>query len=171
MRLSRLCFTALAGLCGAAMVAGAIAQPMSMPGRRGGLWKTTMTGMGQQGGSMTMSMCVDPTKEHSFSPFNGPYAHSPAGRAEAECSKHEIHKIPDGWAFESVCARAGGSVTTSGKITGDFQSHYHLELVTSGGGPERHMSMDNTWVGPCPAGGAQNSVTLPDGRVINIPAH
>jgi len=172
MRTPRPLIITLMGLCGLAAVTIAIAQPLGMPSRKGGLWKTTMSGMGQQGGGMTMSMCVDPATEHGFSPFNNPYAHGPAAaRAESECSKREAHPIPGGWAFTSVCARPSGVVTTSGTVTGDFQTHYHMEMNTSGGGSERHMVMDSTWVGPCPAGGGENTVTLPDGRVITIPHH
>ena len=118
---------------------------------------------------MTMRQCVDPATERNFSPFSG----GPGGRGAADasnCAKRDIHRIAGGWAFESVCTQNGKTVTSSGTITGDFQSHYHMEVSTSGGGSgPQHMAMDNTWVGACAAGGQGNTVTLPDGRVITIP--
>jgi hypothetical protein len=157
----------VAALCGAAVAA--LAQPTGMPGRRPGEWRTTMSGMGRDGGGMTMEVCVDPARERSFSPFDRPFGHGPPGGEDQACSKRDVHPIPGGWAFSSVCDRDGRTVTTSGRITGDFRSHYHMEMVSDGGhGGERHMTMDGDWVGPCaPGGGA--TVTLPDGRVITVP--
>ena len=115
---------------------------------------------------MTMRMCVDPATEHSFQPYNGPMNHGPGG--QSDCSKHEAHRIADGWAFSSVCTRRGETVTSSGTVTGDFQSHYRVEINVQGSGPPRHMTMESTWLGSCPAGGG-NSMVMPDGRVINMP--
>jgi hypothetical protein len=144
---------------------------MGMPGRRAGLWQTTMSGMGAEGRGMTMSMCVDPAVERSFSPGAGAYSRGPGGGGESNCSQEEAHRTANGWSFRSVCTRRGGVVTTSGRLTGDLQSHYHLEIVSTGEGPEKHMTMDAAWTGPCPSGGAGQSITLPDGRVIQIPTH
>ena len=127
-----------------------------------------MSGGGMQGHSMKMRQCVSPATERSFSPFE----HGPPGRRGADdfkCSKRGVHRTAGGWAFESVCLRGGKTVTTTGTLTGDFQTHYRMDLVSRGGEGPQHMTMDNTWVGPCPAGGGKNTVTLPDGRVISIP--
>ena len=154
-----------------AAATAALAQPMGMPARRGGEWRTTMSGMGDRAGSMTMKMCVDPATERSFSPFRGPYAHGGGGE-EPTCSKRDVHQIPGGWAFESVCGnRQGGTTETSGRVTGDFQTHIHMVLDTNRGQGVHHMEMDQTWLGPCPAGGEGRTVTLPDGRTITIPSH
>jgi hypothetical protein len=158
-----------AGLLAAAASA-AIAQPMEMPARRAGQWQTTMSGMGQGGAGMTMTMCVDPATERSFSPFNGAYGQR-GGQAPV-CSKREVHRVADGWAFESICPdRAGGTTATTGVVTGDFQTHMHMVLDTKGARGDHHMVMDQTWLGPCPAGGGGRTVTLPDGRTITIPPH
>lgn len=151
-----------------AMAAAVLAQPMAMPGRRAGLWEMSMSSAAMQGHAMKMRQCVDPATERNFSPFNsGSGGH---GADAVNCSKRDVHRIVGGWAFESVCTQNGKPVTSSGTITGDFQSHYRMELATTGGGGgPQHMTMDNTWVGACTPGGQGNTVTLPDGRVITIP--
>ena len=155
-----------AGLA-AIIASAAVAQPMQMPARRAGQWQTTMSGMGQGPAGMTMTMCVDPATERSFSPFN---AHR--GGEEQACSKRDAHPVPGGWAFESVCPdRQGGMRTTSGVVTGDFQTHIHMVMDNKDSRGAHHMVMDQTWLGPCPAGGGGQTVTLPDGRTITIPTH
>jgi len=153
----------------AAIASAAVAQPMQMPARRAGEWQMTMSGTGE-GSGMTMKMCVDPATERSFSPYGGPYGHR--GADETACTKHDVHPVPGGWAFESVCPdHRGGTTATSGVVTGDFHSHIHMVVDTKTERGPHHMVMDQTWVGPCPAGGAGQTITLPDGRTITVPPH
>ena len=161
-------FALAAGL--AAMAAAALAQPMSIPARRAGQWRMTMTGAGMPSG-VTLTECVDAATERSFSPFRSGGPPGARGPSEADtCSKRDVHKIANGWAFESVCAGRGGAPTTSsGTVTGDFRTHIHLVVDTKGANGARHMEMDQAWVGACPAGGGGHTVTLPDGRTITIP--
>lgn len=168
MRSSRLLIAGLLGLAATAVVA----QPTGMPARRAGNWQVTMSGMGGEGRSMTMTQCVDPATERSFAPWHrGAYGPGGHGGGQSHCSKEDVHAIPGGWAFESVCERpGGGEEASSGRITGDFHTHYHMEVSMHGQGPERHMTMDAAWVGPCAPGGGQ-TITLPDGRTITIPQH
>jgi hypothetical protein len=167
MRLSCLLPVTLTALF--AVVAAAQAQPAGMPGRRAGLWETSMSGAGMPGPGMKMRQCVTPASERGFSPFAaGP------GRGEpdaAHCSKRETHRTANGWAFESVCTQGGRTVTTTGTLTGDFQTHYRLDLTSNGDGAPRRMTMDNSYIGPCPAAGAGNTIVLPDGRTVTIPRH
>jgi hypothetical protein len=145
----------------------ALPETGGMPARRGGQWEMTMSGLGDQGRSMTMKICVDPATERSFSPGQGPYAH---GANSPACSSKEAHPIVGGWAFSSVCsAHKGGSIVSSGTVTGDFRTHLHMVVDTKSASGDHHMVMDQTWLGACPAGGGR-TVTLPDGRVINVPS-
>ena len=149
-----------------AVAGAAFAQPMGMPARRGGQWEVTMSGMGDQGHAMTMKMCVDPAKERSFTPGEGM---GPHGDGAPACTKQEAHPIAGGWEFSSVCPdHRGGTVESSGTVTGDFRTHLHMVVDTKSASGSHHMVMDQTWLGPCPAAGGR-TVTLPDGRVINIP--
>jgi hypothetical protein len=74
-------------------------------------------------------------------------------------------------AFHSVCASGGGTVTTDGTSTGDYQSHYHVDVTsrrTPGG--ERHFAMEGRWLGPCAPGqaGGDMSMVLPNGQVMHM---
>lgn len=109
-----------------------------------------------------------PATERSFSPLGGPYDRGGEG---ATCSKHDVHPVPGGWAFDSVCPdRRGGVTATSGVVTGDFRTHIHMVVDSKSGRGPRHMVMDQTWLGPCPAGGGGQTITLPDGRTMTVPA-
>lgn len=154
-----------------ALASSAIAQPMEMPARRAGQWQMTISGIGGDRPGMSMTACVDPATEGSFSPFSaGLYGHR--GGEESACSKREVHPVPGGWAFDSVCPdRQGGMTVTSGVVTGDFRTHFHMIVDSTGERGARHMVMDQTWLGPCPAGGGGRAITLPDGRTITIPPH
>lgn len=169
MRSISILILGVAAACAVATIAEA--QTAAMPGRRAGLWEMSMSAAGMQGQSMKMRQCVNPATERGFSPFEG----GPPGRGApdaAHCSKRDVHRTAGGWAFGSVCTQDGKMVTSSGTITGDFQNHYKMDVVSSGGGGgPQHMSVDNRWVGPCPAGGGGNTIVLPDGRVMQIPSH
>ncbi len=166
MRPSRLFILGLAGLCAAGAVTQSQAQ--SMPNRRAGMWETTISGVDGGRQSMKMKTCANPATEHGSSAFTGPMG---GGSTDRECSRHDAHPIPGGWAFESVCRHNGTTTSTSGTITGDFQTHYRMQMVSHGGGPDRHMTIDGRWLGPCPAGGGGRTITLPDGRVMTIPQY
>lgn len=167
MRASSLTLAGLAGLLalGAASVAAAEDAPM----RKAGLWETSMALSGAQAHNMTMRMCTDPTVERRRSIFTGPNQHS-------ACSVQEYHRTATGMSFHSVCQNANGLTNiTDGTATGDFNSHYHLDVKTHitgaaspPGGADRHMTMDAKYLGACPAGqspGDMSFVTA-DGRVM-----
>ncbi len=165
MRLQNFIAAAVAGV---ALAPTAFAQPLGMPAREGGQWEVTMSGMGERG-PMTMTMCVDPATERSFSPGamgHGPGA--PGGGGAPHCTREDVHPIAGGWAFNSVCPTRGGQVESSGTVTGDFRSHLHMVVDTKGPQGAHHMVMDQRRLGPCPAGGGR-TITLPNGQVINIP--
>ena len=153
-------------LIAAVALSAATATAQNLPGRRGGMWEMSMTAPETQGHAMKMRQCVNPATERSFSPFNGPHDRD----VDHSCTRHEVHRIAGGWAFESVCLRGGKPVTTTGTITGDFQTHYKMDISSRGPEGVHKMTMDNTWVGPCPAGG-KDTMVLPDGRTIHIPHH
>jgi hypothetical protein len=93
------------------------------------------------------------------------------------CSKTAMSRGLDGsWSFSSVCnVGAGGKTTTSGVITGDFNSKYEMtaESTTEGAsapqmnGPHK-MAMEAVWVGPCPAGFKPGDMELPGGMKMNM---
>ena len=59
-------------------------------------------------------------------------------------------------------------------ISGDFQSHYQIDVVTDseGGNPAlpKHSEVQQqaTWVGACPADMKPGDMLLPGGRKVNL---
>jgi hypothetical protein len=159
---------ALACAAGAASFALAGEGPM----RRPGLWEMKMMAEGEQGRDFAMQVCVDPTFEQSHGVFSRPMgAHGDAYREN--CSVREFHPIPGGIAFHSVCVSNGATVATEGRSTGDYQSHYHVDVTTRRTpGGEQHMTMDGRWLGPCAPGqaGGDMSMVLPNGQVMHMGA-
>ncbi len=135
------------------------AQMFKPPIRRAGYWQTTMN-MGPR--TMTTAMCTDETLEKSMTVMG-------QGVTEKDCPQHDYHPIPGGWAFNSTCTIAGRTDVSSGTVTGDMQTNYHMEMTTHpSNGPERHMTMDVKWLGPCPAGRVPGDMVMPGGMVMNM---
>lgn len=154
------------GLAAVALGAVTTAMAQPMPARRPGLWQTTMTAPGMPNGAMTMRVCSDPASDRAAGSFTGPM---PGARGAQACAKHEFHRIAGGWAFHSVCAGPRGVAETTGVLTGDFQSRYHVAVDARVGGQMHHMTMDARWIGTCRPG-TPPSMVLPNGQVMTMPS-
>jgi hypothetical protein len=170
MRRAHILIISAALACAAGAAAVAQSGPIA-PMRRPGLWEMKMQAEGE-GRNFAMQMCVDPNYEHAHGMFSGGPMAGHRGAERDNCSAREFHPIPGGVAFHSVCAAEGGTVVTDGTSTGDFQSHYHLNVTTrrTPGGGERHMSMEGRWLGPCAPGqaGGDMSMVLPNGQTMHM---
>jgi hypothetical protein len=167
MRASNILFAALSGLCLAAGTAQA--QPSAAPVRKPGFWETTMTMEGPHAHVMVTKICTDAALERRTATFGG-------ANPGKDCAVHEMHRTVGGFAFRSVCKRHDVTTTTAGTATGDFNSRYRVESTTrisAASGPpgrERHMVMDNRWLGACPAGRKPGDLVLSNGEVMSMGA-
>src|SRR5258706_12921217 len=160
--------TAAGGTAPAASAPVAAAAPAAPPTRKGGLWEQAMD-MGQM--KQTISMCVDETTEAKTKWWST----ERHGGAKTDCTEQSVTPTPGGWAFHSVCPSGdGATVTSDGTATGDFGTHYKVEMtaVTSGSSmPQANgthkMSMEGTWKGPCPAGMKAGDMVMPGGMRIS----
>ncbi len=165
MRTSHVLFVALLGVCLAAEAAQA--ETAAAPVRKPGFWETTMTMEGPHAHVMVTKVCTDAALERRTAMFGG-------ANPGKDCSVHEMHRTAGGFAFRSVCKRHDVTTTTAGKATGDFNSLYRVESTTrisAASGPpgrERHMVMDNRWLGACPAGRKPGDLILPSGEVMSM---
>jgi hypothetical protein len=153
----------VAALALAAIASVALAQPLATPTRRAGWWEQSMT-MNMRGKEQTMTtqMCTDPQIERESSVI----AQAAGGQS---CSRRDITPVPGGWHVVSECSsRFGGSRTTTGMVTGDFQSHLHMDLVSQSARGSDHVVMDTRWLGACPAGRRPGDVVMPGGQVMNV---
>jgi hypothetical protein len=147
-----------------AVLGGASIAQMSPPARRAGWWESTMNmSMGGRPQTIVQHMCTDAATEKSYSVLSGGMS------ARANCSRRNVEAIPGGWRGTSVCNFGNsGPRTTTSTMTGDFQSHVHVDIESqSARGPE-HMSIDMKWLGACPAGRIPGDVVMPGGQVYNM---
>lgn len=132
------------------------ADAASIPSPRPGLWQQTISG-GQVPAPMTMKMCVGPAVEGQNA-FTAP-------QAGVDCSENTARSVPGGAEFRSVCTTQGMTVTSEGKVSGDLQNQYKVDIKTSTTGAnvpaqmaEMTMTIDATRLGDCPAGAEPNSI-------------
>jgi hypothetical protein len=137
------------------------------PRRRPGLWEQRVS---SEGMVQVSRICLDEALEARFSWWGQP-------ATQEVCEKNLVSPRADGgWQFSSVCDMgAGGRTTTSGVVTGDFQSRYVVEAETSTVGASapqmngtRQMRIEGVWQGACPEGFRPGDMELPGGIRINM---
>lgn len=152
----------------ATAVASAPAAPEAPPSRKPGLWTQTMTSdvMNQ-----TMKMCLDAAADQKLKFWGS----SQAGKS-TNCTEQKVtRRLGGGWDFHSVCQMGeSGTITSDGSATGDFGSHYKVEVtaVTTGSpmaqaNGTHKMTIEATWNGPCPADMKPGDMEMAGGMRIN----
>ena len=132
------------------------AENATMPAPKPGLWQQTVSG-GAMPAPTTVKMCVGPTVAGE-NPFSAP-------QPGVACSENSVKSAPGGAEFHSVCEAQGMTVTSDGKVSGDMNNAYKVDITTKTTGPnvpaqmaEMKMTIDATRLGDCPAGAAPGSV-------------
>src|SRR3990167_3793833 len=114
------------------------AGPVAMPRRKPGLWTQTVT-MAEF--SQTTRICLDEAAEAKLSVLGGQ-------TTQDMCEKTSMTPRPGGgWSFSSVCDMgSGGKTTSTGTITGDFDSRYRMESdsTTEGAAAPQMRSEEHT---------------------------
>ena len=155
---------------------GAISGPATPPSRKAGLWEQSMSLAMPSGEKHQMMqatrMCLDAASEAKMK-----WWATENRRGENKCAEQSISpKLGGGWTFHSVCNMGdGGKVTSDGEATGDFGSHYTVNVnsVTSGSAMAQSngvhkISIEATWKGPCPADMKPGDIEMPGGMKINM---
>lgn len=144
------------------------AAPAAPPSRKAGLWEQKIS-TGKM--SQTMKMCLDAAADEKMKWWG---SQAPGGKSGCE-QQSVTPRLGGGWDFHAVCAMGeSGTITSDGTATGDFSSHYKVEVtsVTAGSpiaqanGPHK-TSIEATWTGPCPADMKPGDMQLPGGMKIN----
>ncbi|HEY0437305.1 MAG TPA: SIMPL domain-containing protein [Phenylobacterium sp.] len=164
------------GGAAAAPVASAAPTSSSPPARKAGLWEQSMS-MSLPSGekhqiAQAIRTCVDAASEAKlkwWATENRP--------GKTMCSEESVTpKLGGGWAFHSVCNMGdSGKVASDGEATGDFGSHYRVDVtsVTTGSAMAQSngthkMAIEATWKGACPADMKPGDVEMPGGMKINL---
>jgi len=140
---------------------------MVAPARRPGLWEQRVS----NGDTLQVGrICLDPEVDRKLSWWGV--------QATADiCARNLVTHRPDGrWQFSSVCdLGSGGTVTTSGIVSGDFTAHYQFRGQSStvaAAVPHmngvRPLTVDAAWLGPCPADMKPGDLSLPGGQKMNM---
>jgi hypothetical protein len=144
------------------------AQSPAPPQRKPGWWETTMTMSAPMAMKQTMRTCTDAASEKANNAFSSNM------QARGTCTQGPIRRTPAGWAFSSTCKEGKMTTTTSGVVSGDFNSGYRMEAVTRmSPAPmpqmaETRMTVDAKWLGACPAGRKPGDVVMANGMVMNM---
>lgn len=134
----------------------AATESAAPPAPKAGLWEQTVSSA-QLPQPTTVKICVGET-EPGANPFNTP-------QPGVTCSENSVKSSPGGAEFHAVCETQGMTVTSDGKVSGDMNSAYKVEITTKTSGAnipagmgEMTMTVDAKRLGDCPAGAAPNSV-------------
>lgn len=146
------CSNADSGKAGEGGETAAPAAAAAAQAPKAGLWEQTTSG-GMIPAPMTVKMCVgEPT------PGTNPFEAPPT--AGSECTQSGTATD-----FQSTCTTNGMTVTSAGKVTGDMNSAYKVELNTKTTGPnvppqmaDMTMTIDAKRIGDCPAGVAAGAI-------------
>jgi hypothetical protein len=151
-----------------AIVKPVASAPLTPPPRKAGLWEQRISTAGM---NQTIKMCLDEKVEQKMKWWG-----SQSQNKQSNCEQEAITPhAGGGWDFHSVCKMGeSGTVTSDGSATGDFGSHYKVEVnsVTAGSpmaqanGPHKTV-IEATWTGPCPADMKAGDMELPGGMRFN----
>jgi hypothetical protein len=142
---------------------------LTPPPRKAGLWEQKIATARI---NQTVKMCLDESTDAKLKWWG---SQAPRG-GRSDCAEERVTPhAGGGWDFHAVCKMGeSGTVTSDGSATGDFSSHYKVEVtsVTAGSpmpeanGPHK-TSIEATWEGPCPADMKPGDMALPGGMKIN----
>src|SRR5205085_7034900 len=110
----------------------ALAQ--DMPSRKAGLWEMTMTYEWRGAPPQSMQQCIDASTDKAMQDMS-------AGPRGQSCSKRETKKVGNTIVFDTVCSTGGGTMTSHGVVSGDFNSAYTVKINAKreGGAPNPNM--------------------------------
>ena len=143
------------------------AAQIDLPARKPGLWQMKLTpktaGAAPQ---MTTQLCLDAATDKALMAKG--MAMSPT------CAMQQSRDSNGNMVFDATCDLGGRKTKTHGVISGDFQSHYSLDIVSDseGGNPalpkHTELTQEATWIGACTAGMKPGDMVMPGGRTINL---
>lgn len=143
------------------------AMATTPPERKAGLWEQAMT---SERVNQVTQLCLDDTVSRKLSLWG-------QQMGQSTCAKNAVKpRLGGGWEFESSCDLASaGHIESHGVATGDFSSHYVVDIDSTTTGSmmqqangSHKMKLEATWKGPCPADMRPGDMTMPGGLKINM---
>lgn len=156
---------AAAALAFASITAGAAG--IDVPARKPGLWEIKMTPKTVGAApTMTTQLCLDAASDKAIMAQG--LAMSPG------CTSQQSRDASGNLVIDATCDIGGHKIKSHSVVSGDFQSHYAIDIVSDseGGNPalpkHSEMGQQATWLGACQAGMQPGDMLLPGGRKINL---
>ncbi len=117
----------------------------NLPKLRAGLWRTKM---------IEGELADDEPEERCVGPEDTDLLGSLAGGKDSQCSKRQIYRLIDGYAFDIACASEYANATVKGNFRGDFANHVAGELVLGLAPPgekieTKRYRYESRYVGTC----------------------
>lgn len=122
-----------------------------LPVQKPGLWRSTMSGKRMPGGSRSYLMCMDAAL------IAAGKASSNAMMKKSCSAKSSIRNVGDTWIADTDCTMSGMHIVSHSVTTVHGSDQFHTEVSSTtdspqGGKKTDVMSVDNKWLGACPAG-------------------
>ena len=164
MQMSRIMLAASAILAGASIAAAAT---IDLPARKAGQWEMKMTpktkGAAPQ---MTTQLCLDAASDKAL---------MAQGLAMSTgCTSQQSRDGSGNLVIDATCDIGGRKNKSHSVVSGDFQSHYTIDIVSDseGGNPalpkHSEMTQEAKWLGACQQGMKPGDMMLPGGRIMNL---
>ncbi|MDT8758780.1 hypothetical protein MZO42_08720 [Sphingomonas psychrotolerans] len=117
----------------------------ALPKLRPGLWRTKM---------IEGDVADDGSEDRCVGPKDTDLLGSLAGGKDSQCSKRQIHRLGDGYAFDIACTSEYADATVKGNFRGDFANHVTGELTLGLAPPgqkleTRRYRYESRYVGTC----------------------
>jgi hypothetical protein len=165
MKMSWTILAASAAVAGASIAAQAAG--IDLPARKAGQWEIKITpktaGAAPQ---MTTQLCLDAASDKAL---------MAQGLAMSSgCNSQQSRDGSGNLVIDATCDIGGRKTTSHSVVSGDFQSHYTIDIVSDseGGSPTlpKHSELvqEASWVGACQAGMQPGDMMLPGGRTMNL---
>ena len=144
----------------------AIAQ---YPHRKAGLWRQTMSMAGGPAMPPT-EICLDDASQAKLSMMGQEMSRN-------HCAPPQFTRNLDGsFSFSASCDMGeNGHSTTTGTVSGDFNSSYQTAIdskitgaATAAANGEHKMTMTAAWVGPCAPDQKPGDMIMPGGMKMNM---
>jgi hypothetical protein len=132
--------------------------------RRPGLWQVSASSGGSPAPT-TMKQCADETTDAQMMQLSDIQSEN--------CKMSDFVKTEAGYEFSSECQLADSKVVSKGVFSGDFNSSYSGEVVTTMNPPllgqsESRTTMTAKWLGACPSGMKAGDMQIGDGVTIDL---
>ncbi len=156
---------AVAALAGAPVAAAA--QGIDLPARKPGQWEIKIAPKTQGAApQITTELCLDAASDKAI---------MAKGLAMSTgCTTQQSRDGSGNLVIDASCDLGGRKTKSHTVISGDFQTHYTINIVSNseGGNPalpkHAEMTQEASWKGACAAGMQPGDMMMPGGRKVNL---